>query len=282
MSDDSGNKVLGWLKKEGFPLEVRVGQACRSQQWLTFHGFPYTDPVEGKMRECDIFASRHSRAEGGMASVDLAIECKRSPDKPWVVFAEPVKTFDWLLPSMLATGKVSDLCLSLCLPSQEGLDFLRPKHWVGYAVTKAHAGAKDGDPSGAYSALRAAVAAAEALQLKCEERFHTHPEGPPSVDITLPVVVIGAPLYLYTLNEANEERVEEIESARIVAPQREYESRCLLTVVTEAAFEGWLRGVTTWADEVLKEVAPRAHGLPAALARFREYEGQRERRVSAW
>jgi hypothetical protein len=186
-----------------------------------------------------------------------------------------VKDFAWILPSMLAAGKVSDVALSVCLPSEQKLDFLRPKRWVGYAVTKAHAGARDGDPSGAYSALRGAIAAAEALQLRCEERFRSQPEDPPAVDITLPVVVIGAPLYRYTVDERNQEQLEPITSARVVAPQRAYEERCLLTLVTEDGFEGWLQTVTAWADEVLEEVAPRAHGVPASLKRFREYESRR-------
>lgn len=277
MSDDSAAKVLHWLAKEGFPLEVRVGRACRARGWLTFHGFPYTDADEGKVRECDVFASRYKQVHGsGTASVELAIECKRSTDKPWVVFAEPAKSHDWLLPSMLAPGKISDVALSFCVPQSEKLEYLRPKDWVGYTVTKLYAGAKDGDPSGAYSALRAAMSAAEALQRDCERSYLRSPGSSPSVDITLPVVVVGAPLYLYTIDESDQEHLEPITSARVVAPQRQYESRCLLTIVTEAAFSDWLAQLTTWADSILEDVAPRAHGVPQAVARSRELEGRHE------
>jgi hypothetical protein len=270
MNDSAAKKVLEWLAKEGFPLEVRVGKVCRSQGWLTFHGFPYIDPLEGKVRDCDVYASRYKRVHGsGTASLDLAIECKRSADKPWVVFAEPARSSDWMLPSMLAPGRVSDVALSLCVPQLTSLDFLRPKEWVGYAVTKAHSGVKDGDPSGTYSALRAAMSAAEALQLRCEQKFQQHPEWPPAVEITLPVVVVGAPLYLYTIDDSNQENLESITCARVVAPQRQFEARCLLTIVTANGFEEWLRGLEEWADPILDEVAQRAHGVPDAVARFR-------------
>jgi hypothetical protein len=275
MSDAAAKKVLEWLAKEGFPLEVRVGKVCRAHGWLTFHGFPYVDPIERKVRDCDVYASLHKRVHGsGTASLDLAIECKRSADKPWVVFAEPAKAHDWMVPSMLAPGRVSEVALGLCVSAPASLDFLRPKEWVGYSVTKAHSGVKDGDPSGTYSALRAATSAAEALQLKCEEDFLEHPEWPPTVEITLPVVVVGAPLYLYTIDESNQEHLEPITSARIVAPQRQFESRCLLTIVTEDGFEEWLAGVTNWADGILDTVAPRAHGVPALVARFRDIRQQ--------
>jgi hypothetical protein len=275
MSDASAKKVLEWLAKEGFPLEVRVGKVCRAQGWLTYHGFPYKDPNEGKVRDCDVYASRFKRVYGsGTASVDLAIECKRSADKPWVVFAEPAKPHDWVLPSMLAPGKVSDLALGLCVPDSSKLDLLRPKEWVGYSVTKAHAGIKDGDPSGSYSALRAVMAAAEALQVECERSFTEHPDWPPSVDITLPVIVVGAPLYLYTIDSSDQEHLEAITSARVVAPQRHYESRCLLTIVAEAGFADWLVGLTAWADSILEDVAQRAHGVPGLVKQFRELEGE--------
>jgi hypothetical protein len=277
MSDILGKKVLEWLAKDGFPLEVRVGKICRAHGWLTHHGFPFTDPVEGKIRDCDVYASRHRRVHGsGTASVDLAIECKRSTEKPWVVFAEPTKVSDWILPSMLAPGRVSDVALGLCVRPSAMLDFLRPKEWVGYSVAKTHSAAKDGDPTGAYSALKAAMAAAEALQLRCEETFRKHPELPPAVDITLPLVVVGAPLYLYTIDDGNHEHLEPITSARVVAPQRQFESRCLLTIVTEDGFAEWLASMTAWADSILDEVAPRAHGVPALVARFRELDEQNE------
>ena len=273
VTDQSSKKVLEWLAKEGFPLEVRVGKECRTREWLTFHSFPYNDVAEGKLRECDVFASRFKRVAGGATvSLDLAIECKSSSDKPWVVFAEPVKSYDWHIPPMLAPGRVSSVCLMLLNGDPDPLDFLRPREWVGYSVTKAFSSPKDGDPSGAYSALRAAVAAAEAFASRCENELDEHRDWPPSLAITLPVLVVGAPLYLYTLDDKNQEHLEPIPFAKLVAPQRKFEARCLLTVVTETAFGDWLDSVTKWADVALEKLAPMAQGIPKLVEDDRKAE----------
>jgi hypothetical protein len=273
VKETSTKKVLEWLQKEGFPLEVRVGKALRSRDWLTYHSFSYEDPTEGKLRECDVFAHRFKRARGGaVAAIDLVIECKRSADKPWVVFADPVKEHAWFLPQTLAPGRISKLALTWLVNTPEALEYLRPQKWVGYTVVKGYTTPKDGDPGSAYSALRGVFSAAEALALRVEREFDEEPDSPSSVSITLPVVVAGAPLYLYTLDENNDEHVRDIAFAKVVAPQRKFESRCLVTVVAESAFGAWLDDLILWADPVLEKMADMAAAMPSMLANDRRAE----------
>jgi hypothetical protein len=262
--------VLAWLAQEGYPLEVSVGKICRAKGWLTFQSFSYTDPNESKLRACDVYASRFVHAGGITLNIDLAIECKRSPDKPWVVFGEPVGRFDWLIPSMLAPGFVAESILML-LPNEptDLLAHLRPEKWVGYSLVKAHSSGKPGDPSNAYSALRATMTAAEAFALRSEQELREDYEWPPSLSVVLPVLVVGAPFYLYTSDENNEEHLEPVEFMKVTAPQRRFEDRCLVTVVSENAFPSWLAQMSDWADKVLAELTPKAAGIPRHIADMR-------------
>jgi hypothetical protein len=279
MSTETTSKILSWLAKAGFPLEVTVGKACRAKGWLTYHSFPYSDPAEGKIRECDVFASRFAREHGsGTVAVDLAIECKRSPEHPWVIFGEPTKSHAWFLPCTLAPGLVADTALMLLSTRKpDPLDFLRPGAWVGYAVTKAHAGTKEGDASGAHSALRATMTAAEAFADRCERELEKHPTYPPHIDIVLPVLVVGAPLYLYTVDDSGSESLESISSAKITAPQRHFEDRTLLTIVSETAFPEWLDEVTAWVDGILPYLVPMASGIPKLVADARRAQALHQR-----
>ena len=274
MTETSSASVLDWLRREGFPLEVKVGKLCRSKGWLTFHSLAYTDPAESKLRECDIYASRFVREDdSGTISVDLAIECKRSIGKSWVVFGEPTRSHDWIVPSMLAPGRVADAAfVFLAGRNPDPLDFLRPQDWVGFNVVKAHTTSKDGDPSGAHSALRATISAAEAFAAKSEQEFDIHPDWPPHAPIVLPVLVIGAPLYLYTAADDGTERVEPIEVAKVVAPQRRFEARTLITVVTEEKFPTWLDQVTAWADSILPDLVTKVSAIPHMVAEARRVD----------
>jgi hypothetical protein len=277
MTGASESAVLEWLRKEGFPLEVKVGKLCRAEGWLTFHSFAYSDPTESKLRECDIYASKFARASGsGTMSVDLAIECKRSTGKPWVVFGEPTRSHDWLIPSMLAPGRVPDAAfVFLAGREPDPLDFLRPKEWVGFNIVKSHTSSKDGDPSNAHSALRATINAAEAFAAKNEQEFDDHPNWPPHPSIVLPVLVVGAPLLLYTVADDGTEQLEPIAVAKVVAPQRRFETRTLITVVSEEAFPGWLDEVTAWSDSILPDLAAKAQIIPQLVAQARSLDQKR-------
>jgi hypothetical protein len=205
-------------------------------------------------------------------SIELIVECKRSVGKPWVVFAEPAKEHDWFLPSMLAVGQLSEVALMATMGKPDPLDFLRPSEWVGYALVKAHSSGKESDPSAAYGALQSVMAAAEAFSVRNEKSLIEHPDWPPSIDITIPVVVVDAPLFLYSTDEHGDEKLTPITSAKIVAPERAFESRCLVTVVTADAFGAWLDELANWSDPILEKLASNALGLRNLVEKHRHAE----------
>lgn len=271
--DDTTKAALEWLQKHGLPLEVNVGKLCRDRGWLTFHSHPYVDPRTSKTRACDIHATRLKRMYGqGTASIELVVECKRSVGKPWVIFAEPTKPHDWFLPSMLAVGRLSEVALMAMMSKPDPLDFLRPVDWVGYAVVKAHSSGKDSDPSAAHGALQSVMSAAEAFSLRNEKSLFEHPDWPPSIEITLPVLVIGAPLLLYSADGQGKEELTRITEAKVIAPERAYESRCLATVVTADTFDVWLDRLAGWADPLLERLAAKALGVRAMVEKHRQVE----------
>lgn len=152
------------------------------------------------------------------------------------------------------------------------LDFLRPRDWVGFNVVKAHTNSKDGDPSGAHSALRATMNAAEAFAARNEREFDIHPDWPPHPSVILPVLVVDAPLYRYTVSEDSTETLFAIEMAKVVAPQRHFEARTLITIVTADGFDTWLDQMTAWADPILAELAPRSGVIPRMVADARRVD----------
>jgi hypothetical protein len=76
-------KLLAWLEKQGYPLEMKVAAQLRLKTQLHVRqGWHYQDPETAQSREIDIIATGSELH--GFAAVHFAIECK-APNKPWMI-----------------------------------------------------------------------------------------------------------------------------------------------------------------------------------------------------
>lgn len=69
------DKLLAWLEKQGYPLEMRVAAQLRAQtQFHIRQGWYYTDPESMQSREIDIVATADEVM--GYSTVQFLIDCK--------------------------------------------------------------------------------------------------------------------------------------------------------------------------------------------------------------
>jgi len=76
------NKVLEWIKKTGFALEMEAASAFRAAGFEVRQSFTYPDPQSDKGREIDVLAQDPNVLE--VIEISFVLECKAS-SKPWVV-----------------------------------------------------------------------------------------------------------------------------------------------------------------------------------------------------
>jgi len=79
------DKIKDWLLKGGIPFEMEVSNMFIDEGFTVAQSIYYKDIDEGKYRETDIIAYRYSYINGVFVNLTFVIECKLSPDKPWVV-----------------------------------------------------------------------------------------------------------------------------------------------------------------------------------------------------
>jgi hypothetical protein len=80
-------KIENWLLKGGYPLEMRVANILQEQGFFVEISKRYKDPLEGKIREIDVVAKVvHQLENAKHIAINLIIECKYSPNKPWILF----------------------------------------------------------------------------------------------------------------------------------------------------------------------------------------------------
>jgi Holliday junction resolvase len=79
-------KITAWLNEQGYPLEMRVASALQQRGYRVVQSEYFFDPESGDSREIDVVAFKQKKTNGVLFRISLLIECKRSTDKPWILF----------------------------------------------------------------------------------------------------------------------------------------------------------------------------------------------------
>jgi hypothetical protein len=218
--NDNTHEILNWLRKHGYPFELRAGNVLRSIGWKVEHARWYTDLETGKPRELDLYAYIYAGAENPRSGISIAaaIECKSSVGKPWVVFSSPRDTIGFILQDSLVADPVSKdalLCASvhrLVSPTVLSLPEL-----LGHGIVKVHSDNKTGDPTAAFAALRSVVAGARAIALEHEEFALSNRGSYFTGMVILPIVLLDGELFDYCLDGDGQESLRSIDAAYVTS-----------------------------------------------------------------
>jgi hypothetical protein len=212
------DKLLAWLKTQGYPLEMRVAAQLRMKTQLQVRqGWHYADPDTAQSREIDIVATRSE--VHGFAAVHFVIECK-APGKPWVLFTSKHTTenynrlFAFGFTSRDARDPLSQALMPVGDGDTRGLKEL-PWFWdenpIGYSLVQGFEGNHDAPYAATLSAVKAT--------LHC---FAVSPEhnSPPRFMVAFQIVVTSAPLFECFLQEGGEMELREIDRGFLFFQQR--------------------------------------------------------------
>tara|TARA_R110002049_G_scaffold63_6_gene384 strand:+ start:13108 stop:13914 length:807 start_codon:yes stop_codon:yes gene_type:complete len=80
------NKVKKWILKNGYPFEMKVANLFKKSNFKVSQSVLYKDEDTGKLRELDVISYSNVEVNKVWFNFTFVIECKKSTDKPWVVF----------------------------------------------------------------------------------------------------------------------------------------------------------------------------------------------------
>ncbi|QTE23174.1 hypothetical protein [Polaribacter cellanae] len=75
-----------WILKNGYPFEMKVANLFQKKGFKITQSILYKDIDTNKYRELDIIAYYGKIINGVSFNFSFVIECKKSTDKPWIVF----------------------------------------------------------------------------------------------------------------------------------------------------------------------------------------------------
>jgi len=246
-------KVLEWLQKTGFPLEMQAAQAFRSAGFDVRQSFTYLDPELAKGREIDVLAQDPDWL--GVIEVSFVIECKASTN-PWVVLTsnDALSNYNSLF-AFAVTSSAAKNALRNKVFKDLGLlsPYIKRDSHGGYGFRQAFG--KDNDP-----AYAAAIGAIKACAGVAQDR---NSPDIPRLAFAFPVIVVDAPLYECALTNDGELQLTEVEQSEFLfsAHIPEYVGTCI-KVVTKAKlqeFAQWAKQLANCIREELKSEEERAY-----------------------
>jgi len=169
---------------------MRVAALVSKHGFAAYQSEHYRDPDRREIREIDVVAMDALGVDGGKLKLTLAIECKTSRDKPWLVLCSAQTDNDG--PTHVEDRAASKAGIEFLkrISSREeiqNLTVFRANPRNGYSVVRAFG---DG-PDVPYAAMMSATKAARAL---ADEATHVR-AGYVVAEIVLPIVVVDGLLF---------------------------------------------------------------------------------------
>ncbi|MGW4371728.1 hypothetical protein ACWEKT_39535 [Nocardia takedensis] len=247
--------IATWLKKQGYPLEMRAAKILKSKNMWVSMGKYYRDIETNTQRETDIYASAE-RDNGGDEALDinLVIECKSSSEKPWILFVDRKKPPS---PSILRglrlrvpkDGWLQPACRNASRAGRKTpiLDGYPP---FGYALAQAF---KERNEDHAFDGIISAAKAAAGIH----QELSNDPETPIR-SVVIPMLLIGGPLVQCELDDDNDDmHLTPISAGTLMWKYQlssDHPRTTLIHVLTPPALPEFADDVNTTADSLFAAV----------------------------
>ena len=205
MEDALRNKVLDWLNKGGFPLEMESAKAFRSAGFDVRQSATHLDPEEQKGREIDVLAQDPDWV--GLIDIYFVLECKSS-DKPWVILVaeDTLRNYNRGRCFAVTSDEAQKEISSNWRSGGEFKELIDKPVRCGYGFQQALGGKND-------KAYGAAISVLKACSGLTSDR---EPTGLKRLAFAFPVIVVNSPIFECSLNSDGELELEEVQESEFL------------------------------------------------------------------
>lgn len=202
-------KLLEWLDKQGYPLEMKVAKLFIEKGFAVRHSPYYLDQDTETRREIDLIASVVLGKDDKATKFSIVIECKNNNDKPWVSFCSKRHSLHPIayIVQKCATRTAQQILDAIAKKDhnfEDGFLFTHPVR-PAYNITQAFENGGDKTYAAMYSASKASwsLIKPNLTQINYAE-------------IVIPLIVIGGKLFESYLDDNGDFQVEEVNRSTII------------------------------------------------------------------
>lgn len=199
------NKVLEWINKSGFPLEMESAKAFRNAGFDVRQSATHLDLEERKGREIDVLASDPDWI--GVVEINYVLECKSS-DKPWVVLMadNTLENYNRALAFSVLSSDAKEAVFANWKADGVFKELLEKPSRCGYGLRQALGGQNDKAFSAAISVLKA-----------CSGLTTTrHDSNTPRYSFAFPIIVVDTPIFECSLSDNGELDLVEVQESEFL------------------------------------------------------------------
>jgi hypothetical protein len=237
------DKVLSWINKSGFPLEMEAAKAFRKAGFEVRQSATHLDQEEGKGREIDVLAQDPDLC--GVVDIYYVVECKSS-DKPWVVLMgdDVLSGFNRVHAFSVLSADAKAETVSLWGKNKAFKALIGKNERCGYSFRQAMGGKNDRAYTAAISVLKACSGLTHERRASAIKRFA----------FAIPVIVVDTAIFECNLNDDGEiDLVEVNESEFLFSAHIPDEVACCIKVVNRARLSEFASSSKS-ASDVLRKI----------------------------
>jgi hypothetical protein len=192
-------RIREWLETQGYPLEMKVARLFRLKGFRIVQSEYYKDAETGSQRETDVTARADRDFDGLLVRIEFIIECKSTPDKPWVLFSGGRGLADPARVAQRAASKLGSKALTeLCQRKDiQDLALFQMHERSSYGLTQAFTTGHD-------ITFASATSVSKATAAEIAQANEYSAAVSPICLIAIPLIVINAELAEAYLNENGE------------------------------------------------------------------------------
>lgn len=196
-------KIIEWLQKTGYPLELFGESILSEQDFKIVNSYIYLDLEKKISRELDLFGSFESKKDGVILTLNLLVECKKS-DKPIILLTNNnskekfIKFSQYLNVDSPNVRTIINNDVPIKLPGRCSF---------GFKIIQAFTDGDEFINKAANTLIKSEhefkLNNLELLEMAIESNWH---------NLAIPVLLIDAPLLELVTNENSEIQLNEIDS----------------------------------------------------------------------
>ena len=236
------DSIRKWIKKNGYPFEMQVAKHFRNSGFAISQSIMYRDSETNKYRETDIIAHRTKSFNGVWVNITFVIECKKSSDKPWILFVNKhLYSLQYSKYPVLASYNASRLIKRIETNNSFKSPLIFPTITnSGYNIVTAFSEKSDV----AYAASQSVIKACEYLVDKSNASVKKF------CNIYIPIIAIEGQLYEAFLNEADEIDLNQVYCSTVISTKSfEEHNSNLISIVSSDNLKKFTDNLCTQVDE---------------------------------
>lgn len=222
---DKIESIKSWINKNGYPFEMQVAKSFRKAGFEVSQSILYKDSETEKYRETDIIAFVTKSVNGVWFNLTFVIECKKTTDKPWIIFSnKDLYTIQNSKYPIIASKNANKLIDSITKNNNFKSPLIFPEIInSGYNIVTAFSEKSDV----AYSASQSVIKACEYFvnnSNKTSRKF---------CNIYIPIIAIDGELHEAFLNDDDEIELLQVEHSTVVSTKSfDEQNSNLITIVS--------------------------------------------------